>query len=194
MGYSAVRTKVPPWWTILLISLALIAIVFDKVGHPSSRHISHERTTGAAYSDHYRMQPVLAWAIGPVQAVEPPSASVPSTTAQGGDHLGHGSTPVSTIPTTTSYTFPGYLVYPENVITSIPIAASGRIAASASWSPNAPLELTLSCGPSDQTTTGSSQAALAISAVDSSCTVALQEQGRVAGPVDYTLDVAVTPS
>lgn len=193
MGSSAVRTKVPHWWTILLISLALIAIVFDKVGHPPSRHVSHERTTGADYSDHYRMQPVLAWAIGSAQAVEPPTASV-STTAQGVNHLGNGSTPVSTIPTATSYTFPGYLVYPENVITSIPIAVSGRIAASASWSPNAPLELTLSCGPSDQTTTGSSQAALAISAVDSSCTVALQEQGRVAGPVDYTLDVAVTPS
>lgn len=192
MGTVRTHSRTPRWWSALFISLALVAIVFDKVGNSSPPSILHGRTTQGAYSDKYRQQPSPEWSLEPVHAGAKGSVS-PSPIPTSSD-TADTSRSTSSTAKTVSYTFPGYLIYPDNIISSIPIPASGSIVADAAWSPDAPLELILSCGPADQMATGSYQASVTMNTVESACTVALQEHGSVAGPIDYTLSVAVTSS
>lgn len=181
----------PGWWILLAISLALVATLFAKSSKSEDRSAPNSFAR-QPYSDQYRAGSSIEWTIGAANTTLWQSDLPVSSSDLG---LQQSEAIDSTRTTGVSYSFPGYLSYPDNVISSFPIGESaGTVVARASWSPAAPLELSVTCGPANQTANGSFDASVIVITSTSSCTVALEEQGAVVGSIDYTVDVTVSPA
>ena len=179
------RQSRPGWWTLLAISLALIATLFAKSAHSNtSPAVTH------SYPYAHRAGAQMAWSIGADHIPDlPTNAPIASGVAEPTGDL--HSLPQAIV----SYSFPGYLSYPDNVISSFPIVNSvGLVDVDAAWSPAAPLELSVACGATTQSAMGSSDVSVRMSSTTSSCTIAIQEQGKILGSIDYTLNVSVNAS
>lgn len=176
------RQPKPGWWTLLAIALALIAVLFAK-----STHSDTSPAVIQAYPHAHRAGAQMAWSIGVDRIPDlPTNTPVASTVVEPTGDV------QSLAQSTVSYSFPGYLSYPDNVISSFPIVNSvGLVVVDAAWSPAAPLSLSVACGATTQSAVGSSDVSVRMSSTTSSCTVAIQEQGKVIGSIDYTLSVSV---
>jgi hypothetical protein len=109
------------------------------------------------------------------------------------------SLPTQTEPRTTTtttievpaYHYAGYLNYPTNVTSELPIpVVYGSTTFTVSWSPSVPLVLSVSCGNAFQQAVGMSSASITMSPPSSSCVLTLSEQTTLAGPIEYEISVA----
>src|SRR5579871_4212655 len=176
-GNRTERPSRPGWWTLLAISLSLIAVLFAKSAHSTSSSVAIE-----AYSHGHRTSAQLDWSIASTPPSNLRTSAVIAPVAVQTD-----ADTQKLAPSYEAYSFPGYLSYPDNVISSFPIAnAIGLVVVNAAWSPEAPLTVSVACGTTTQAATGSSAISLTIKAVSPSCTIAIQEEGKILGSVDYT--------
>ncbi len=111
---------------------------------------------------------------GTVQPAPIPAAPAPATTTTIG---------------APAYHYAGYLSYPTNVASELPIPElAGPATVAASWTPTAPLAVSLDCPSGSQQTVGTSSASLTVRPA-ASCVLTLTEQSAVAAPVEYQIDV-----
>jgi hypothetical protein len=91
--------------------------------------------------------------------------------------------------------YPGYLSYPDNIVTSYPFdSVSGQITATASWTAEATIEVSVDCAASQRWASGTSMASVSISAAAAPCTVQLTEETDASEPIAYNLTVTIIPS
>jgi len=189
----------PTWWVLLAVSLAIIAVMFARSG--SNARLA-KGLHGTNSNDPSR-QPANNSAFGRKleQQLAPPGPQSPQSILSGSNTSGeelHVASPPSvaqvpspTLPVTpTVDSYPGYLEYPENVMSSFPVAPiTGEISATASWSTGATLELSISCPPDRRASTGSSETSVSMLTSNSGCIVALKELGITVQPIPFTLTI-----
>jgi hypothetical protein len=107
------------------------------------------------------------------------------------------SLPTETTPSMTTttleapaYHYAGYLDYPTNVTSELPVPVSfGSTTFTVSWTPSVPLVLSVSCGNASQQAVGMTSASITMSSRSSSCVLILTEQTTLAGPIEYEISV-----
>src|SRR5579872_422994 len=150
-GKGTARPSKPGWWTLLAVSLSLIAALFAKSAHSTSSSVAIQ-----AYSHDHRTGAQLDWSIAAA-----PLASLPTSAAIAPVAVQTDADAQVQSPSYETYSFPGYLSYPDNVISTFPIVNStGLVAVSAAWSPEALLEVSVACGTTTRSVTGSSAISL----------------------------------
>lgn len=135
----------------------------------------------------------------PSTDVHPPEVGTPNKTNEKLEVT--SAAPIAPATPTTSpevrivTSYPGFLDYPENVMTSFPVApTSGELAASASWQGGATLELSLSCDSATQTSIGTTDASVSIMAMGKACTANLSEVGVDNQYVPFTVTITRSAS
>ena len=194
----------PTWWVLLAVSMAIMALIFarsagtthrstsTRVLSPSNPPTFVKRSTGSATQTPELKQ------LSPIPTQPSNSGAVGTPKLGGGGVSVSPSPPTPTSTTVTAGTtidsYPGYLIYPYNVVSSYPIVgAPGSITASATWPTNATLDVSISC-PSDQrSSVGTSTVSVSMATTTSPCTVHLSEVPAVPEPVAYDLTVTITP-
>jgi len=178
----------PNWWILLAISLALIAIIFSHLAASpppqESLHTSSTTTSTVGTVDHPSDSPVPH----PV-AVDPPpqtSTSVTPPTTYGGQT----TTTLVIQPQVTTETFPGYLNFPENIVSTIPLTSrNGPVTASATWNGGASMDLGIQCGSAQEQSSGTSTATVHLDNASAACIVTISEAIPIGVPVSYTVTV-----
>jgi len=194
----------PTWWVLLAVSMAVMALIFARSAGTTHRSTSTrvlsplnpptfvKRSAGSATQTPELKQ------LSPIPTQPSNSSAVGTPKLVGGGVSSSPSPPTPTSTTVTAGTtvdsYPGYLIYPYNVISSYPIVgAPGSITASATWPANATLDVSISC-PSDQrSSVGTSSASVSMATTTSPCTVHLSEEPTVSEPVAYDLTITISP-
>lgn len=194
----------PTWWVLLAVSMAVMALIFARsagtthrsnsasVPSPSNPPKFVKRSGGSA-----TQTPELK-RLSPIPTQPSSSNAVGTPKLAGGGVSASPSSPTSTSTTVTTRTtvdsYPGYLSYPYNVVSSYPIVgAAGSITASATWPANATLDLSISCPSGQRSSVGTSTASVSMATTTSPCTVRLSEEPAVPEPVAYDLTVTISP-
>jgi hypothetical protein len=193
----------PTWWVLLAVSMAVMAVIFARSAGTSHRSNSASTSrppnprTFEGRSARTTAQTPLLKQVSPVSS-QPSSATTPGTPQQTGGALPSPSSPTSTSATTpvgqTVESYPGYLSYPENVVSSYPIPGmAGDVTASASWPSDVTLDLSISCPSGQRSVAGVSTASVSMVVTSPSCTVKLSEATAVTEPVAYKLTITISP-
>jgi len=190
----------PTWWVLLAVSMAVMALIFSRSGGTTHK-AGLERTDDRSRSTEPSLETPQAPAL--VKAAKAPNV-LPSISTQAPAESGDtGRQPPSTAmpnsPTTTTMmptieSFQGYLTYPDNVVSSYPIVGTGRdVTASATWSGQTTLDLSINCSEDQRSVRGTSTASVSIAAM-SPCTVNLTDEGLSAAPVIFDLTITISPA
>jgi len=191
----------PTWWVLLAVSLAIIAVMFARSGAntrlvngphgTSSNNPSRPLSSNSANGRLTQQQDAS-------RGTQNSQSSILNGSNTFGQELHVASPPpvaqaaspaLPVTPTVDSY--PGYLEYPDNVMSSFPVAPiTGEISATASWSTGSTLELSISCPSDRRASIGSSETSVSIATSNSGCIVALKEVGITVQPIPFTLTIA----
>ncbi len=192
----------PTWWGVLAVALAVIAVTFGRLGHDTTGQAEPQIASTAPTARDLRLipaSPVHASRIRPQDngsqssprnaappTSDPTAPSLPPRT----DALRQATTTTQPTALLASQTFPGYLSFPDNVSSFLSLpGADGPIVVSASWLSDTPLELTVSCASTTQSSAGTYEARVSVPAVQSPCTVRLNEESPTSSPIPYTISV-----
>jgi hypothetical protein len=194
----------PTWWVLLAVSMAVMALIFSrsggtthKAGVSNSLERSDDRSRATEPNPETPQTPALVRA-ATTPNVLPSSSTSPVQSHDTGRQPPSSAMPI--LPTTTTTVMPtieslrGYLTYPENVVSSYPIVGTGRdVTASATWSGQTTLDLSINCSEDQRSVRGTSTASVSI-AVSSPCTVNLTDEGLSTVPVIYDLTITMSPA
>lgn len=194
----------PTWWVLLAVSMAVMALIFARSGGTNHRSTSTKgssplnpptfvkHSTGSAKQtpELNQLSPI------PSQPLSSSAAGIPKLLGGGVSASPSPPTPSSTTVTagTTINTYPGYLSYPYNVVSSYPlVGATGSVTASATWQANATLDISISCPSGQRSSVGTSAVSVSISTTTSPCSVRLSEEPAVLEAVAYDLRITISP-
>lgn len=194
----------PTWWVLLAVSMAVMALIFSRSGgttHKTGATNSLERTDDRNRSAKPNLGAPQAPAL--VKAAKAPNvlpSISPQAPAQSGDTgrqppstaMPNSPTAITMMPTIES--LQGYLTYPDNVVSSYPIVGTGGdVTASATWSGQTTVDLSINCSEDQRSARGTSTASVSIAAM-SPCTVNLTDEGLSTAPVIYDLTITISPA
>jgi hypothetical protein len=192
----------PTWWVLLAVSMAVMALIFARtagITHRStsaSIRISSNAPTSVKRSAPAAAQPPELRQISPTPLQSPTSTTI-STPQPTGRALPSPIPPSLTSTTAASGSiveYPGYLTYPDNVVSSYPVLeTAGDVTASASWATDSTLDVSISCPSGQRSASGTSTVSVSMAVTTSLCTVRLTEETAVVEPISYNLTVAVSP-
>jgi hypothetical protein len=194
----------PTWWVLLAVSMAVMALIFSrsggtphKAGVSKSLERSGDRSRATAPNPTTPRTPALVRAAPAPNVVPSSSNGAPSQSNDTGHQPPSSAAPTSptiTTMTPTVESLQGYLTYPDNVVSSYPIVATGReVIASATWSGQTTLDLSINCSGNQRSVSGTSTASVSIAAT-SPCTVNLTDQGLSTTPVIFDLTITMSPA
>jgi len=194
----------PTWWVLLAVSMAVMALIFSRSGGTThgadvskSLERSGDRSRATAPNPKTPRTPALVRAATTPNALPSSSSKAPSQSSSTGRQPPASAMP--TLPTTTTMmptieSLQGYLTYPDNVVSSYPIVATGRdVTASATWSGQTTLDLSINCSDDQRSASGTSTASVSIAAT-SPCTVNLTDEGLSTTPVIFDLTITMSPA
>lgn len=192
----------PSWWMLMAISLSTTAILCAHFGAGSeSRRSNPSKTVTSSLQDpparSYWSSGALMDTAGRSKAFDSGQgdelpARLPSPTTQ----TTQGAEAVPTQTPEGPTTYPGYLSYPDNVTTSLPLPNQARaVSASVTWQGTESLGIAIECPSGEHSAVGTSSA-VSISAdlVGSPCQLVLTEVSQASQPVPYLLSLNVTSS
>jgi hypothetical protein len=191
------------WWVLLAVSLAMMALIFAHSAGTNHAGMSASRASQrngvpvqAGLAPESRQRPAIQKALALPD--EPLSLATSPTRQPVNGEVQSPSPPVATSTTTSVApiveSYPGYLRYPDNIVSSYPVSGEGgNITASASWHEVASLDLSISCPSGEQSVVGTSAMSVSLVASSGSCTVLIREEAPSTEPITYDLTVTISP-
>jgi hypothetical protein len=188
------------WWVLLAVSLAVMALIFaHSAGHAGMSASPANQTNGepAGLVPKQLQRPAIQKALALPE--EPPSLATSTDLQPVKGEVQSPPPPVQTSTTTSEApvveSYPGYLRYPDNIVSSYPVSGEGgSITASASWHGVASLDLSISCPSGDQSVVGTSAVSVSLVASSGFCNVLLREEAPSTEPITYDLTVTISPT
>ena len=190
----------PSWWMLLAVSLAIIAVIFARSpGNPNRKAVPGFHQPRSPVALGHQLTPLLQAHRRPVPRILRLFLDQPirvQLQCQLGSclcrPLQRHPRPASRSAAPTTISYPGYLDFPDNVVSSFPVPdGSGELTASASWQVDTTLDLSIACGTDRRSVNGALTATVSMGLVTSPCFVTLAEPGALTTPIAYTVTLTV---